>query len=108
MAGDDMAAEFVADLQRALEIEPGADGPMLRGGHAECLGTGIDIEPGLVTLNTRGDHGEADAVAGDRSTVRDGRAVVAACDPQPMLLPPRRWRQGGYLAGVGDNAGEHS
>ena len=25
MAGDDMAAEFVADLQRALEVEPGAD-----------------------------------------------------------------------------------
>ena len=47
VAGDDVAAEFVADLQRALEIELRARRPVLRGGHAQRFGGGIDLEPGL-------------------------------------------------------------
>ena len=32
MAGDEMAAELVAEAQRALEVEPGARSPMVGGG----------------------------------------------------------------------------
>src|SRR4029453_18372341 len=39
MAGDDVPAEFVADLQRALEVEWRALPPVLCGGHAERLGS---------------------------------------------------------------------
>ncbi len=46
MAGDDVAAEFVADLQRALEIEAGAARPAADGGDPQRLGGGIDREPG--------------------------------------------------------------
>src|SRR6266481_7337912 len=107
MSGDDMAAQFVADLQGAFEIELCSGDPMLRGGHAERFGGGIDIEPGLAALDARGDHREANAVAGDRSAVRDGGAVVAASDPQPVQLALRRWRQADDLADVGDYTGEH-
>ncbi len=80
---------------------------MFRRGHTQRLGGGIDIEPGLFALDAGGDDGEADAVAGDRSAVGDGRAVVAARDAQAVQLALRRRRQGGYLADIGDDASEH-
>ena len=42
MARDDMAAELVADLQRAFEIEPRALLPGAGRGHPQGLGRGID------------------------------------------------------------------
>ena len=46
MAGDDMAAKFVADFERSLEIEA-APGLPARGGRArQRLGADVDLEPG--------------------------------------------------------------
>jgi hypothetical protein len=61
----------------------------------------------LALFDARGNDGQADAIAGNRSAVRDGGAVVAACDAQPVQLALRRGRQSDDLADVGDYAGEH-
>ena len=45
MAGDDMPAELVAELQRALEVEPAARGPHVRGGARDGLARDVDREP---------------------------------------------------------------
>src|SRR6185436_1483040 len=45
MAGDDMAAKLVADLERALQVERRALGPESRRGAALRLGRDIDREP---------------------------------------------------------------
>ena len=44
MAGDDVAAELVADLERALEIDPRARRPVADGGARQRLGRGVDVE----------------------------------------------------------------
>ena len=44
MAADHVAAELVAEPQRALEIELGAALPVCGGGHAQRLGRRIDRE----------------------------------------------------------------
>src|SRR5271170_1508118 len=107
MPGHDVAAEFVANLQRALEVEPGAGSPVFGRGHAERLGGGVDIEPGFVSLDAGRHHGEANAIAGDRGAVSDGSAVETARDAQPVQLALRRRRQSDDLADVSDYAGEH-
>src|SRR6185436_20159316 len=107
VAGHDVAAEFVADFQRALEIESGSLAPVFRRGHAQRLGGGIDVEPGLAAVDAGSNYGQADAVAGDRSPVRNGRLVITAGDAHAVQLALRRRRQGNDLADVGDNAGEH-
>ena len=61
MAGHDMAAKLVADLERAFEIEPRALPPAARRGHPQRLGRGIDRKPGAAALLAGLDHGEADA-----------------------------------------------
>ncbi len=89
VTGDNMAAEFVADLQRPLEIEFCALDPVLRRGHAERLGGGIDFEPGPAAFDAGSDHSKADAVAGDRGAVGDGWPVVAAGDAHAVQLALR-------------------
>src|SRR5258707_14272877 len=103
----DMTAEFVADLQRALEVELCALAPGFCGRHAERLGRGVDIEPGLAALDAGTDHREADAVASDRGAISDGCAVVAAGDAQAMQLPLRRRREADDFADIGDYSGKH-
>src|SRR6185437_12944143 len=70
----DMAAQLVADLQRPLEIELRPDGPVPGRGHTQGLGSGIDVEPGLLSgalaaLDAGCHYRQADAVAGDGSAV---------------------------------------
>ena len=117
MPGDNVAAELIADSERPLEIEPGADIPMPGRGHAKRLGGSIDVEPGLVdrgligrslaAFHTRTDHSQADAVTGDRGAIGNGCAIVAAGNAQAMQLPLRRRRQCNDLADIGDNSGKH-
>jgi hypothetical protein len=107
MPRDNMAAEFVADLQCALEVEFCPFSPVLGGGHAERLGGGVDLEPGLAVLDAGADHGQANAVAGDRGAVGDGGLVIAAGDPHAVQLALCRWREVCDLADVGDNSGKH-
>src|SRR5689334_18151706 len=46
MSADDMAPKLLADLQRALEIDPHARPPGANGRHLQRLGGGIDGKPG--------------------------------------------------------------
>ena len=105
MAGDDMAAELVADFQRPFEVEPGADMPVSCRCHGEGFGGGVDLEPGPAPGRAGANDGEAHAAAGDRSAVDDAGMLVAAGDAQPMQPPLRRRRQRRDLANVGDYAG---
>ena len=73
MAGDNMAAEFVADLQRAFQVELWCPRPSVRPWSAERLRRGIDVEPGAAASAPEVDHGQADAVAGDRRAIGDRR-----------------------------------
>ena len=76
MAGDDMAAELVAQAQRALEVELRAFAPQVGGGPRDGFGRNIDREPVVALV----DDGQADARAGDRRAEIDGVEVVAGPD----------------------------
>jgi hypothetical protein len=80
---------------------------MLGGGHGQRLGSGIDVEPGLALRDAGSDDRQADAVAGNRSAVRNARAIIAARDTQPMQLALRRRFVAFDLADIGDDAGKH-
>src|SRR5688500_18769785 len=101
-----MTAELVADLERALAVEPGAQPPLPGGGHAQGLGCGIHREYGAAALFAHLDHREADARARDRSANGDRRARIGTSDLEPgQPLGPRL--DCGHLAYVGGDAGEH-
>jgi hypothetical protein len=108
MARDDMAAELVADPERAFEIDPV---PRLPGrgagadvGLRDRLGRDVDLEPGAAGGGAAVGDGQADAVAGDRGAERDRLGRVAAGDARVQVaailetLDP---------ADVGDDAREH-
>ena len=106
MAGHDVAAELVPDAQRALEIEPCADPPASRRGDGERLGGGIGGEPGVPILLAGTDHGEADPIAGDRSTIGDAGALIVAGDLEATQIIGAGMHRN-HFADVGDDAGEH-
>src|SRR6185437_1922243 len=62
MAGEDVPAEFVADRERALEIDPHSRAPVRERAPPQRLGGGLDFEPPLARLGRR----QADAGAGGR------------------------------------------
>ena len=57
VAGDDMAAELVAEPERPLKVEPRSFPPMVACGFRDRLGRDVDCEP-IVSLV---DHGHAHA-----------------------------------------------
>src|SRR3569832_640003 len=106
VAGDDVAAEFVADLERAFEIDARAVPPAPDAGDAQSLVGRVDREPGAAILLARVDHGQADARAGDRRALDKFGARIARQDRDAMqVVRPRRDRA--YFAEIGDDAGEH-
>src|SRR5260370_29923884 len=106
VAGHDVAAKFVADLEGAFEIEPGAVLPATGCGDGQGRGGGIHRKPGVTVRDARSYDGQADAVAGDRGAVRDGGAVVMAGDRE-LAQVVRPGRNSDHLADVGDDASEH-
>ena len=80
---------------------------MLRGGHRQCFGGGVDVKPSLTALRAGGNNGETDAVAGDRGAISDGGLVVLAGDPHAMQLALRHRLEARDLADIGDYAREH-
>ena len=73
MARDDVPAELVADLERALEVEARARPPCADRGAGKRLRGGVDFEPAAVRAPADRDDGEARAGAGDRGAERDRR-----------------------------------
>ena len=105
MAGDHMAAELVADLQRTFEIEAGA-GPPAAGRRArQRLGADIDLEPCPVAVAADADSGEAWPRTGDRSAERDRIPRIGAGDPDAPQGAARLDRDD--FPDIGDETGEH-
>ena len=61
MAAHHMAAELVAEAERAFEIEPGAARPGAGGGHPQCLGRGVHGKRRSVTGPSTAHNRQADA-----------------------------------------------
>ena len=76
MAGDDMAAQFVAKAQGALEVELRALAPMIARGLGEGFAGHVDREPVAPLVH----DGQAHSRAGDRRTEVDRVEVVAGAD----------------------------
>src|SRR3546814_9444395 len=98
MAGDDMPAQFVADAQRALQVEPAADVPHARRGARQRLGARVDREPArrpvAAFVDAFIDDGQAGARTGDRRAQRNAVAIIGGADDQPraaaILAPADR------------------
>src|SRR6516165_9673786 len=65
MAGDNMAAEFVAHFKRSLKIEPRPGFPAPRRGSSQGFSPDIDIEPGLIAARARRNRRQARPITGD-------------------------------------------
>ena len=107
MAGDDMAAELVADFERPFEIEPGADMPVravVMASVSAAASTSNQVLPPAAPKPTTVRHTPLQAIDAPSAMLA---CVVAAGDAQPMQPPLRRWRQRRDLADIGDYAGEH-
>src|SRR3546814_14329147 len=77
MAGDDMPAQLVADLQRAFEVQAAAGGPHPRRGARERFGARVDREPVTAGVGSIGraswresvcQYGEISVVSGPLKT----------------------------------------
>src|SRR5690606_29265045 len=82
MAGNDVPAELVTHLERALQVDLRALFPASRRGKTERLLPGLDLEPALIGGSLgQGDHGKADTGACNGSAdVNRGRIVIRS-DP---------------------------
>src|SRR5690606_33214335 len=100
VALDDVAAELVAERERALEIDARAGAPGAERRARQRLARGVDGEaPGSAV-----DDREADAGAGDRGAERDGAGVVARLDHEAGVATRHDLA---HTADVGNDAGEH-
>ena len=107
MAAHQMAAEFVAELQRALQIDARTDRPVLRRGHLERLRRRLHREGRaacIVRLCGR-HHRQADAVAGDRRADVDAVRVIGGSDRQAAHVVTLV--DAGHPADIGHNSGKH-
>ena len=106
MARDDVAAQFVADLERPLEIEPCPLNPCVGRGQAERFFPGLDLEPAGVRANVwQGDDRQARAGTGDGGTDLDRGRIVGGFDAEPLAL--RQRLDPGDPADIGDDPREH-
>src|SRR6476469_6569510 len=106
MASDDMPAEFVTHLERALEVEARAPLPGPNRGHTQGLRGGINGEPGAVAVPSAPHHRQADAAASDRCADGNRFRIVAASDLEPGQTLGARL-DGNNLADIGDDTSEH-
>jgi hypothetical protein len=100
MAGDHVAAELVADLQRSLQIDPRAGCPGADGGQPQRFFPGLDLEPaGIVSLGRQCSDRQADPRTGNRGADIDAGRIPGGFDAQTDALialgdlrPPGRYR----------------
>src|SRR5262249_43089942 len=106
MAGYQVAAELAPELQRLLEIDPGARTPAGGGGERQRLCRRVDVERGALIRLAGRHNGQADSRTGDRGADRDRLACITAADGD-ALEPLRLGLKGEHLADIGDDPGEH-
>src|SRR4029453_19205834 len=106
MTGDDMSAEFIANLERAFQVDARAPPPSPYRGQAQRLGGGFDREPAAIAFLAACDDGQTYAAAGNRRPDGDAVRIIAAgnCEAGEPLRP--RFDRS-HLADIGDDAGEH-
>src|SRR3546814_16004797 len=80
MAGDHVPAHLVAELQRALQVYPGADDPGADRGPRQALVGYVDGEPAAAIGGTLVDQGPARAGAGARGAERHPPHLTGGCN----------------------------
>ncbi len=106
MAGNDVTAKLVANLQGALQIDMRALLPARNRRQAQCLFPGLDLVPALVAAVFRQfGHRQADAAMGDRCAHINGLGIVIGRHPQTNAF--RQSFQLGHGSNIGDNSGKH-
>jgi hypothetical protein len=106
MAGDHVAAELVADLQRSLQIDPRAGCPGADGGQPQRFFPGLDLKPaGIVAIGGQCSHREADPRTGNRGADIDAGRIPGGLDAQTDALIALG--HCGHPADIGDDAGKH-
>src|SRR3546814_18189527 len=83
MAGDDMSAKLVADLQRAFEVEAAPRVPHPRRGSRERFGASIDREPAPPAVALR-----VPALVAARETPAHAGARGPGTEADPLLAGP--------------------
>ncbi len=101
MAEHDMAAELVAEAQRALEVDLGPHAPAREGGARHGLGRDHGSEPVRPLL----DHRQTGTRTGDRSADRGVGEVETGSDHQPGIAASLN---GANLSKIADDAAEHA
>src|SRR6056297_2523495 len=100
MAGHDMAAQLIPDLERAFEVDLLTNTPAPDIGLVEGFRADLDLEPVRTQLN----HGQADPGTGDGGPDVDAPGVVAGADPRPQVAAAFEIADVSY---VGHDAGKH-
>src|SRR3546814_8748364 len=103
MAGDHVPAHLVAELQRALQVYPGADDPGADRGPRQALVGYVDGEPAAAIGGTLVDQGHARAGAGDRGADRHPAHIMGGCDLDAGVAATLDRAD---ATDVGDDAGE--
>jgi len=76
MAGDDMPAQLVPNLQRPFQIDPSSGGELAGGGAGKRFSRNIDCKLVIALV----DHRQADPRTGNRGAHIDAAHVIAAFD----------------------------
>src|SRR5512139_714974 len=101
-----MTAQFVAELERALQIDLRAGAPMAGRGDAQRFGGGLDREPCAAVLLAGVHYSEANAGAGDRGALNKLGTLVAAENRNTVQITGAGTYRT-HLAEISDDAGEH-
>jgi hypothetical protein len=107
MRGNHVPAKLIADPQGPLEVYAISALPVADRRDFQRLRRSVDVKPRSAILDASADHRHAHAVAGDRRSINDRCAIIAAANREPMVqaLRPRHDRE--HLTDVGDNSSEH-
>src|SRR4029077_17552793 len=97
---DQVPAELVAELERALQVDGRPDTPVGEGRARAGLGRGLHAEPALPPLN----GGQADTRTRDRGAGRERAGVVMRLD---VVAGAAARQHRAYPAEIRDDAREH-
>lgn len=101
MAGDDVAAQLVADFQRPFQVDPRSGVPGAESRLRQGLARGLDHEPARPLL----DHRQADAAMGNGGADRNRLRIEGGLDGEAGVALPFH---GPHAPDVGDDSGKHA
>src|SRR5690606_14021131 len=105
VAGNDMAAKFIADPEGALKVDMRAFTPAADRSELQSFVPGFHFEPPFVAARLgKGDNRKADPGASDGGADGDRLGIVSRPDPQPQSFFQRL--DGANCSYVGDQSRE--